>query len=150
MPGPNGGQKQDYLKGITPVLMMLRADQQGNGVGTHSRKRWMEIRRCWAGTGNRGRGDSASPGRRRLLVGNTCPEGQWTVFVFPFDEGDMNGTTSTGPQDRFSPPAPAASLDLPNRRAPGFQSLPSIGGFPSNAFGCASPLHFLADLRAAS
>jgi hypothetical protein len=31
---------------------------------------------------------------RRLLVGNTCPRGQWTVFAAAFDDGGMNGTTS--------------------------------------------------------
>ena len=55
---------------------------------------WVEMPRYWAGTWNQWRGDSASPGRQRLLVGNTCPEGQWTVFALPFDDGDMNETTS--------------------------------------------------------
>jgi hypothetical protein len=32
--------------------------------------------------------------RGRLLVGNTCPEGQWTVFREAFDDGSMNGRTS--------------------------------------------------------
>src|ERR1700732_2444675 len=32
--------------------------------------------------------------RDRLLVGNTCPEGQWTVFAEAFDDDDMSGTTS--------------------------------------------------------
>jgi len=29
-----------------------------------------------------------------LLVGNTCPEGQWTVFAEAADDCGMNGTTS--------------------------------------------------------
>jgi hypothetical protein len=29
-----------------------------------------------------------------LLVGNTCPEGQWTVFAKAFDDNGMSGTTS--------------------------------------------------------
>jgi hypothetical protein len=32
-------------------------------------------------------------GEGRLLVGNTCPEGQWTVFTEAFDDDSM-GTTS--------------------------------------------------------
>ena len=35
-----------------------------------------------------------SASRGRLLVENTCPEGQWTVFAEAFDDGGMNGTTS--------------------------------------------------------
>ena len=31
---------------------------------------------------------------QRLLVGNTCPAGQFTVFAEEADDGGMNGTTS--------------------------------------------------------
>jgi hypothetical protein len=39
------------------------------------------------------KGDLAAR-QARLLVGNTCPEGQWTVFAEAFDDSGMSGTTS--------------------------------------------------------
>lgn len=61
---------------------------------THSRMSWVKMRRRWAGTWKVRRDSSASQGRQRLLVENTCPEGQWTVFAMEFDDGDMNETTA--------------------------------------------------------